>query len=66
MNFLFLSVLINPARSDSTQLIVIKCIPAVQNRSVVGKASTIGIEISPTVHPSPNFHRGESKVQHLA
>ena len=32
--------------------------------SVVGKASTIGIEISHT--PSPNFHRGGQKVRNLA
>jgi len=30
--------------------------------SIEGKASTIGIEISPSAHPSPDFHMGQKCV----
>ena len=40
------SFLINPPRSATAQWMAIKCIP--EEGSVVGKASTIAIEISPT------------------
>ena len=31
--------------------------------SVVGKASTVGIAISPTAHPFPNFHRVSKRAK---